>query len=116
MGYFITTNARLASEIAMFGPQTDSEMDLELPPSPFEEKKTSLSSFVEQGSQEDIIPINPSDNSELIAQTGGLEDLEMDQKVKKGKVKVEEFHDHVVLCFSDSSFPEGISSFMVRFF
>lgn len=99
----------------MYGPEIDDEPLKDQPPpsSPFASKRPSFFQHSNQGSQEDIIPIDPADNSKLMAATGGLEDMEMDQKVKKGKFKVDEFNDHILLCFLDPGFPDGISSFMV---
>jgi hypothetical protein len=104
----------------MFGPDSDVELDdeAELLPAPLDSRRPSIFLYKEQGSQEDIIPIITTDNSYVMTSTGGLEDLELNQSSKaKGKykipLKIEEIKDHIVLCFLDYFFPDGIATFMV---
>jgi hypothetical protein len=104
----------------MFGPDIDLEFDdaAALIPPPLDSRRPSICLYKEQGSQEDIIPIMTTDNSYVMTSTGGLEDLELNQASKaKGKfkvpLKVEEIKDHIILCFLDYFFPDGISTFMV---
>ena len=119
MGYFITKNARTANEIPMFEPNIHVDLindDAESIASPLASRRPTVLIYKNQGSQEDIIPLNNTDTSEIMASTGGMEDLDLNQTPKiKSKIgkKVEEIKDHILLCFLGTFFPEGVSSFMV---
>lgn len=119
MGYFITKNARTANEIAMFGPNIHADLDdASSIPSPLDSRRPTVLIY-NKGSQEDIIPVNSTDTSEIMASTGGMEDLDLVQTPKiQSKIgkKVEEIKDHILLCFLGTFFPEGVSSFMVFLF